>query len=196
MLSFCVVVANAFAVTPVVTVPYSPPLFSPPQSLKRSGELRWEVWGTEGSPPAQSDTCLPGSHSKTGSLYLYNCSTESWWTKLQCQAALGRRIASRGATIQWEKQKSQVQVPPKPPRASVKTSGFIKVQRAWIREEAGSLAKAVALNWKVISQWSPWVAISLVFIVSCLSLHSKLVKRHLSKQQVFPSPGCDWRAHT
>lgn len=61
----------------------------------------------------------------------------------------------------------------------------MKVRRAWIREEAGSLAKAVALNWKVISQWSLWVATSLVFIVSCLSLHSKLVKRHLSKQQVF-----------
>lgn len=116
--------------------------------------------------------------------------------KVTMSGSTGRENCFQRRYNAVRKQKSQVQVPPKPPRASVKTSGFMKVRRAWIREEAGGLAKAVVQNWKVISQWSPRVAISLVFIVSCLSLHSKLVKRHLSRQQVFPSPGCGWRVHT
>lgn len=48
MLSFCVVVANAFAVTPVVTVTYSPPLFSPPQSLKSLGNCGGRYEGQKG----------------------------------------------------------------------------------------------------------------------------------------------------
>lgn len=146
MLSFCVVVTNAFAVTPVVTVPYSPPLFSPPQSLKRSGELRWEVWGTEGSPPAQSDTCLPGSHSKTGGLYLYNCSTESWWTKLPCQAALGGRIASRGAIMQWENRKAKFKFP------QSLLEPLLRLLGSWRFGEPGS-GKRPAV-WPRLSSWT------------------------------------------
>lgn len=97
--------------------------------------------------------------------------------------------------MQWEKQKSQIQVPPKPPRASVKTSGFMNVWRAWIRREAGS--QAVTLNWKVVSQWSPQVTTALIFTVSCLSLHSKLAKSIFWGNRYFlalevargPSPG-------
>lgn len=159
-----------------LTVPCSPPLFSPSQSPKRSGGQQGGRAGQKGVlQHNQTPVSLVATQNLAVSTYP-NCSIERvdeqsyhvWppWgggllpEALQCS----------------EKNKSQVQVSPKPPRASVKTSGFTNVWRAWVRREAGRLAMAVTLSRKVVSQWPPQGTTALIFIVSCLSLHSKLVR--------------------
>lgn len=149
-----------------LTVPCSPPLFSPSQSPKRSGPSSGRHEGQKGVL----------QHNQTP-VSLVPLKT---WRSLHILTVQSRELTNKATHVRqhWGEACSQSRCsavrktekpssnPPKPPRASVKTSGFMNVWRAWIRREAGS--QAVTLNWKVVSQWSPqwprhWFSLSVVF---------------------------------
>lgn len=121
---FCIaVIVNAFCFH---SSGYCPLLRPPPKKLTCG--FAWGRGSRRRGSPAESNTCLLSSHSKTGGL---NCLNESWWMKSYHGQEVPRsRLLTRSCRGNRKAKFSS----PKPPRASVKTSGFMKVQWALVRE--------------------------------------------------------------
>lgn len=89
-----------------------PPATHIPQKNRRVWGF---AWGAEGASPAESHICLQSSHSKTGGLPTSNFLNER--LEHSCEELQRLKKAKFSS--------------PKPPRASGKTSGFMKFQQPW-----------------------------------------------------------------
>lgn len=170
---FCVVVAiNAFCYH---SGGYCllPPALSPPHThIPQKNRRVWGfAWGAEGASPAESHICLQSSHSKTGGLPTSNFLNER--LEHSCEELQRLKKAKFSS--------------PKPPRASGKTSGFMKFQQPWsgrARRPGGDRG----FRGRMVLARLAWVAVFCWLFLSCLwllPLHTKLGQNHLAKQQCF-----------
>lgn len=133
MLSFCVVVANAFAVTPVVNCPLLPTSLLPIPESKEVWAQQWEAWGTEGSPPAQSDTCLPGTTQNLAVSTYLNCSVERVDEQsYPRQAALGGGLLPEALQCSEKNRKAKFKFP------QSLLEPLLKLLGSWMFDEPGS----------------------------------------------------------
>lgn len=121
---FCVVVAiNAFCYHSSGYCLLPPALFPPHTHIPQKNRRVWGfAWGAEGASPAESHICLQSSHSKTGGLPTSNFLNER--LEHSCEELQRLKKAKFSS--------------PKPPRASGKTSGFMKFQQALVRAGAAA----------------------------------------------------------
>lgn len=160
-----------------LTVPCSPPLFSPSLSPKRSGDQQWETWGTEGSPPAQSDTCLPSSHSNLAVSTYLNCSIQRVDEQsYPCQAVLRGGLLPEALRCSEENRKAKFKFP------QSLLEPLLKLLGSWMFGEPGSGERQAV--WPRPSPWAGrwflngphrwprlWFSLSVVFL--CIQSWSK-----------------------
>lgn len=163
---FCVVVINAFCCH---SGGYCllPPALLPPKKNRRVWGFAWGGSGQGGASPAESDICLESSHFKTGGLHMPGFLNERF--EHLCEE-LQRRL--RRAKFSS----------PKPPRASGKTSEFMKLQRAGQRG-CSSLASHASGQSGSLQGSHGLLCSSWLLLLALFSFHTKLVKTILQSNR-------------
>lgn len=187
MLSFCVVVANAFAVTPVVNCPLLPTSLLPIPESKEVWAQQWETWGTEGSPPAQSDTCLPSTTQNLAVSTYLNCSIERVDEQsYPRQAALGGGLLPEALQCSEKNRKAKFKFP------QSLLEPLLKLLGSWMFDEPGSeRGRQSGRHPELEGGFSvvPTGDHGIDFHCQLSFLAFKVSQKHLLRQQVFPSTG-------